>query len=206
MSDYFSLLDEPRLPWLEPDELKEKFVRISSSVHPDRFHSAAETERQAATQSYTELNAAYACLRETKERLLHLLEIETGAKPEDIQRIPSGTMDLFVEVGQLCQGVDKFLAERAGATSPMLKVSMFERALDWLEKVNRLQARIHQKRDELEDELKKLNRVWQSAPPAATPGRVNSLPLERLEELYRLSSFISRWSGQLQERAVQLAL
>jgi hypothetical protein len=43
-----------------------------------------------------------------QERLLHLLELELGSRPRDVQRIPSGTMDLFVEVGQVCHEVDRF--------------------------------------------------------------------------------------------------
>ena len=124
MSDAFALLNEPRRPWLDAEALKQKVLPLSSAVHPDRFHSAPEAERQQATTRYTELNAAYNTLREPKERLLHLLELE-AAKPKDVQRIPPGTMDLFVEVGQLCRDVDAFIVEQAKVTSPLLKVQMF---------------------------------------------------------------------------------
>src|SRR4051812_33187546 len=98
MIDNFALLNEPRRPWVDPDALKTKFLALSSEVHPDRVHNAAEVEKQAANQRYSELNAAYNCLREPKDRLQHLLELELGAKPKDIQRIPAGTMDEFFEV------------------------------------------------------------------------------------------------------------
>jgi len=206
MTDYFALLDEPRRPWLDVEALKEKFLARSAQVHPDRVHTASEAEKTAATERYAELNAAHACLRETKDRLLHLLQLELGAKPPDIQRIPPGTMDLFVEVGQLCQGIDKFIVERNQMTSPMLRVQMFERGLEWTEKVQELQQRIAAKRQAVEAELRQLNAVWVAAPACGDPGRTGALPLERLEQIYRLMSFVARWNQQLQERTVQLSL
>jgi DnaJ-domain-containing protein 1 len=206
MPDYFALFDEPRQPWLEVESLQQKFIERSATVHPDRVHTASEEEKLSATQRYAELNAAHACLRESKNRLLHLIELETGAKPADIQRIPPGTMDLFVEVGQLCQGIDQFIAERSVVTAPMLKVQMFQRGMEWLDRLNALQERIAEKRAAVEVELQSLNAVWQSAPPPDDPRRATVLPLERLEQLYRLMSFITRWTQQLQDRAVQVTL
>src|SRR6266571_3501873 len=103
MTDYFALLGQTRLPWLDSDSLKSKFLEISATVHPDRVHGASEIEKQSSHQRSAELNAAYNCLREPKTRLQHLLELEAGAKPNDIQQLPSGTMELFIEVGQLCR-------------------------------------------------------------------------------------------------------
>ena len=68
MTDYFALLDEPRRPWLEPDSLKARFLALSAEVHPDRLHNAPEAQKQAANQQCAELNSAYRCLREPKER------------------------------------------------------------------------------------------------------------------------------------------
>jgi len=205
VTDAFALLDEPQRPWLDPEALKQKFLPLSSAVHPDRFHSASETERHQATTRYGELNAAYNILREPKERLLHLLELEAGAKPKDVQRIPPGTMDLFVEVGQLCRDADIFIAERSKVTSPLLKVQMFERGMEWTDKLQDLQQRIYAKRDEIAAELQQMNAVWDSAPAYGSPHRAAALPLERLEQIYRVFSYIARWSEQIQERNVQLA-
>lgn len=206
MPDNFALLDEPRRPWLDVESLKQKFLTRSAEVHPDRVHAASDAEKQAATRRYAELNAAHACLRETKDRLWHLLQLEMDAKPADIQRIPPGTMDLFVEVGQLCQAIDQFLAERNRVTSPMLRVQVFERGLEWTEKINALESRIREMRRTVEDEMRELNVAWEAAPPPGDPQRAKALPLDRLETLYRRTSFLSRWHQQLQERAVQLAV
>lgn len=205
MTDFFALLGEPRRPWLDPDALKQKFLQLSTEVHPDRFHSTSEEEKQRANQRYAEVNAAHSALRETRDRLLHLLELEAGAKPKDVQRIPPGTMDLFVEVGQLCREVDTFLVERSKVTSPLLKVQMFERGMEWTDKLQALLQRIHGKRDELLAELQQMNSAWETAPAISSPERPSKLPLERLEQIYRVFSYVARWSEQINERVVQLA-
>src|SRR6185436_6503653 len=185
MTDAFSLLNELRRPWLDAEALKQKFLPLSSAVHPDRTHNAPEAEKQQANQRYAELNAAHKTLREPRDRLLHLLELETGAKPSDIQRIPPGTMDLFVEVGQLCRDVDAFTAERANVSSPLVKVQMFQRGMEWTDKLQALQQRVAAKRDELTVELWKMNELWEAAPPIGSPERRGALPLERVEQIYR---------------------
>ena len=113
MADYFALLDEPRRPWLDPEVLKAKFHALAASVHPDRVHGAAQPEKQEANQRYADLNAAFQCLREPKERLRHLLELERGIKVEDVQKISTDTMDLMMEISAHCRETDAFLAEKA---------------------------------------------------------------------------------------------
>src|SRR5579871_148223 len=105
MVDYFSLLGESRLPWLDVDRLKEKFLALSAPIHPDRVHNAPEAERTAAGKQFSELNAAYNCLRDTKERLRHLIELEAGARPRDIERVPPELLEYFADVGNLCRKV-----------------------------------------------------------------------------------------------------
>jgi DnaJ-domain-containing protein 1 len=205
MSDDFALLDEPRRPWVDPEQLKSKFLRLSTAVHPDHFQAAAKEEKRAHNQRFADLNAAYNRLREPRARLRYLLELELGAKPKDVQRIPPGTMDLFQEVGQLCRDADTFLAGKANTTSPMLKVRLFEQGLEWTDKLNALQRKINAKRETLDDELKTFNATWESAPAVGSSARVPALPLERLEQVYRVFSYIARWTEQIQERVVQLS-
>ena len=197
-TDNFALLNEPRRPWLDTDSLKTKFLALSSEIHPDRLHKASEAEKLAANFQYTELNAAYNCLREPKERLLHLLELERGVKPAALQNVPPATMDLFAEVALLCRAADAFLAEKDGTDSPLLKVQMFERGAEWTEKVKALQLKLNARRDELTEKLKSMNHDWESLE--------SPRPLERLEELYRHFSFIARWTQQIQDRMVRLSL
>jgi curved DNA-binding protein CbpA len=86
--DNFALLGQPRLPWLDPVALKAAFLEQSARLHPDRVQAAGAEEKAAATARFAELNAAYNCLREPKERLLHLLELERARRPPACRASP----------------------------------------------------------------------------------------------------------------------
>ena len=199
MTDYFALLNEPRRPWLDVETLKQKFLGLSATVHPDRVHNLSEAERDAAQERYTELNTAYNCLREPKERLQHLFQLELGAPPKNTQRIPSDLMDLSLEVGKLCREADAFLAEKAKVTSPLLQVTLFERGQEFVDKLQPLRQRVNSLNDHLNEELLQIDAAWQSN---AAP---RSGLLQRLEELHRLFSYFARWNAQIQERVVRLS-
>ncbi len=198
MTDCFALLNEPPRPWLDPDALKRKFLAVSAEVHPDRVHTAGDAEKQAAQRRYTELNGAYNCLREPKERLRHLLELECGAKPAELQQIPPDLMDLFLQVSGLCRDADEFLEEKQKVSSPLLKVKMFERGQAVTEKLAALRQTVQGKVDALLAELKQIDARWEADHRRESPQRAATLA--RLEELYRLFSYYARWTGQLHER------
>ncbi len=195
-ADHFALLNEPRRPWLDAVALKTKFLALSTAAHPDRFHNAGESEKQAANTRFQSLNAAYNCLREPKERLQHLLALERGAKPADVHAILSGTADLFLEIGLLCRGVDSFLAEKERATSPLVKAQLFQQAAEWSDRIVALQRKIAGQRAEADDALRMIDAEWQTG----------AYPLDRLDQIFHHLSYLIRWQQQLQERFVRLAL
>jgi molecular chaperone HscB len=203
MSDYFSRLGEPRRPWLDPGALKNKFLTLSAEAHPDRVHGGTEAEKRLAQQRYAELNQAYQSLRNPKERLQHLLELETGAKPQQIQQVPAELMEFFFEVAQLFKQTDAFLAEKSKKSSPMLQVQLFETAQDWIEKLRGLQQQLGLRQQELAAELTRMDERWVEQEKADS--RRGDM-LRQLEELYRLFSYYGKWEAQLQERIVQLSL
>jgi hypothetical protein len=200
MPDYFALLNEPRRPWLEPGSLKSKFLALAAETHPDKQRAGGEAEKLAANRRYAELNAAYCCLVEPKSRLLHLLELERGAKPRDIQQIPDGLAGLFAEVAAACRDADNFLKQKSRATSPLLQVQQFERSQEWVEGLRELQTKLARLNMKLVEELKSLDTSW------TTRARERMALLNRLEELYRLFGYFNRWNSQIQERIVQLSL
>jgi DnaJ-domain-containing protein 1 len=202
MTDYFALLDEPRRPWLDADSLKKKFHALSAGVHPDRIHSAAPAEKAAAGKQFAELNAAYTCLREPKERLRHLLELELGGKPKDLHQIPPDLADLFIEIAGLCKQVDGFLAEKAKVSSPLLLAQLFERGQEWADRLVALQRKINPRQEAQMTQLQSLDKAWVAvADGSAARGEL----LLQLEGVWRLLGFFTRWNGQIQERFAQIA-
>ena len=193
MTDYFALFSERRRPWLDEEALKARFFAFSSSVHPDRVHGLPEAERKGAHDRYTQLNAAYHCLREPKERLRHLLELETGRKPATVQQVPAELVALFFEIGAATRAADELLKRKESITSPLLLVEIFDEGQSISECLGRLRDDLAARQNQLANELQTLNDAWQQR-------------LDRLEEIQQTLSYLHRWTAQLQERIVQLAL
>jgi DnaJ-domain-containing protein 1 len=204
MIDYFALLDEPHHPWLEPDLLKKKFLNLSGGVHPDRVHTASDAEKSLAQKRYAELNQAYNQLKHPKERLQHLLELETGAKPAQVQQVPAELLGFFVEVGQLFKQTDEFLLEKSKTSSPLVQVQMFEAAQGWTDKLIAIQRQLNARHQELIAELKAIDARWVSGARSDPVARATML--RRLEEIHRLLSYFGRWESQIQEKIFQLSL
>jgi DnaJ-domain-containing protein 1 len=200
MTDCFALLEQPRQPWLNADILREKFLELSAPVHPDRLAAADEPERAAADTQFAELNTAYQTLRQTRSRLGHLLELETGAPPPRVENVSRTLADLFFQVSGLCRQADAFLASRTAATSPVIKAGFFAQGLEWIDRLQQFQQTLAQQTDALEKELESL-----SDPDASLPSRP-AWPVPRLEEIYRSLSYLTRWNAQLQERLVHLSV
>lgn len=197
MSAFEQLSETPR-PWLDSEILKSRFLKLSGPLHPDRIHQLSEEEKIVANHKFAELNAAYQILANPRDRINLLLEIETGLKPKDIQKIPPGTMDLFVEVGQHCRDLEAWLGSRnPSETSPLLKASATRQLQEWKAKQTALQDKITAKATVANSELQKLDAQWMASPD-------HKALLEPLENLARLFSYIARWNQQLEEHGLRL--
>ena len=194
MVDYFALLNFPRTPWIDPSEVQKRFLELSAAAHPDRAHNLGATEVMAANEKFAGLNKAAATLRDPKERLHHLLALETGSAPAATQNIPNELIELFGRVGQTCRKVDEFLGERNRATSPMLQAQLFAQGLDWTDRIGELQQQIGIVKARAEEELKQFAKTW-----------LSDKPYERLAALAQTFAMTARWEVQLQERFATLA-
>ncbi len=200
MADHFAFLNQPRRPWLDPEQLKQAFHALSATLHPDKHPSADEAGKAVAARQFAELNVAYQCLADPKARLLHLLELERGEKPKDIQQIPAALADWFVEVARVCRDTDAFISEKMRTTSPLVQVQLFPRGQEWIAKLSGLQKEFNKLSESVTDELRSLDAQWTGAMPDA-----RRILLTKLEELYRLFGYLNRWQSQVQERISRIA-
>lgn len=203
MTDYFALLDEARRPWLDGEALKEKFLTRSAAAHPDRVHGSDEATQQEAQRCYTELNTAYLCLRDHRERLRHLLELEVGRKPSDLQEMPPELAEMFMVLSQTCREADGFLARQAGLTSPLLRAQSVAQIENFSQQLITLQTEIKSRQGRLQARLQELDRAWMESPGVAAN---RSALFTELEVISRWLGFLSRWLGQIQERLLRLML
>jgi hypothetical protein len=77
--------------------------------------------------------------------------------------------------------------------------------MQWTDRLQTLQAEINAELAALTDAIRNLNPVWESAPEIGHPDRLAALPMQRIEEIYRAVSHLSRWTQQLQERIVRIS-
>jgi curved DNA-binding protein CbpA len=199
MTDYFALLQQPRRPWLEEELVKQQFLALSGEAHPDRIHSATMEEKAAATQRFTELNAAFNCLKEPRARLRHLVELELGHKPGDLKQVPGELAEAFMKIAATSRITEKLISEKARIQSPLLQADFFEKLqphLDTLEQLQRDVAILHAAALE---RLRALDAAWQDS-------RDHQTILLSLEDLAQVLGFHVRWRAQLQEAQFRLTL
>jgi molecular chaperone HscB len=75
--NYFSYLQLDRKFKLDEEELKNKFHKIQSTVHPDKFGGKDENERNLSEKHSSYLNEAYKTLKSPRQRAKYLLELIT---------------------------------------------------------------------------------------------------------------------------------
>jgi len=181
-------------PALDAEALKERFARTTSDLHPDKFQQAPEAERIAAEIRYAELNRAYQTLIDPRQRLLALYELTKGEKPRDVQRIPPGTMDLFIEVGQICQQFDQFFERKRAAGGALERAALMGEELTLQDTLITLRGKLEKLGVTLENDLSALDARW----------RAGDKNLDALEAVYRKYSYLARWRQQLEEREILL--
>ena len=190
----FALFELPPAPALDAAALKERFARETGASHPDKFAAAPDAERIAAQERYADLNRAYQTLIDPRQRLLCLYELTKGEKPRDVQRIPPGTMDLFIEVGQACQQLDDFLSRKRNSTGALERAGLMGEELTLQDTLDAMRLKLDQLAESLEIELARLDTRW----------RGGDHDLSALETVYRKYSYLSRWKQQLEEREIAL--
>jgi curved DNA-binding protein CbpA len=194
MTDYFALLDQPRAPWLNPAELKERFHQKILQTHPDTQTGLGAADKTDA--SFARLNEAYQVLQDPKRRLHHLLSLEGAAPLSAGQAVPKQLQDLFPEIGSLTQ-LAHALLEKINAISNALSLSLLKPEILKLQgETKAVREKLQKLQEESLAELQALNKVWSQNPRAH---------LEALTELYYTFAYLTRWTAQLDEVQFQFS-
>jgi curved DNA-binding protein CbpA len=195
MIDYFALLDQPRAPWLDADELKETYHQKTLQTHPD-VH-ARSPGSTATDTTFASLNEAYQVLQDPKRRLHHLLSLEGSAPSSADQAIPMQLQDLFPKIGELTQRAN-LLTEKIRSTSNALSRSLLKpQVLEVQKEARDVRQTIQSVTDASMDQLRQINDAW---------GKNPAEQIEALANLYFAFAYLTRWSKQLDEMTFQLSL
>ena len=194
MIDYFALLDQPRVPWLDLNELKNTYYKKTLQAHPDAQTTRARADETDA--AFASLNEAYQVLQEPKRRLHHLLSLE-GAAPSSHETVPQHLHDLFPVIGVLTQRAN-LLLERIGTTSNRLSQSLLKpQILEVQDEAKEVHERIQNLFETSLAELQQINTAWRKNP---------AVQIKVLSKLYVALAYLTRWLAQLNEITFQLSL
>ncbi len=182
MIDYFALLDQPRVPWLDPEQLKEVFHARTRQSHPDA--------KPQSESDFAELNQAYQVLSDPKRRLHHLLELRGEIPKNAPANVPSEIEALFPEIAAVTREAD-LLAEKLLISTNALSRSLLQtERVAMREKIAKLLTTIGHLRN------KALVRL----------AALDAADSTEMHALYLQFSYLNRWLQQLQEKQLHLSL
>jgi curved DNA-binding protein CbpA len=185
MTDYFALLDQPRLPWLDRETLKEIYHSKTLQTHPDSGTDAG----------FADLNEAYQVLRDPKRRLQHLLELHDAPRPAPNQPVPPDLQELFLQIGDLNQQIQPLLAKIRVASNELSRSLLKGELVSVQKKIAGLREKVTSMTATAEQQLRDMNSKW----PADPAGQIGNAG-----HLYLRFAYLGRWSEQLDELAFQL--
>jgi curved DNA-binding protein CbpA len=188
--DYFAPLQQPRRPWLDSEQLKQKYQQLTLAAHPDR---AAVSK---ADLDFATINEAYRVLSDPKRRLQHLLSLE-GHNPRATQSIPNELIELFGRIGSFIQETDRLLDNLGSANSALGKSLLRPQILDAQQRASELLAQLQTFYGNAEDQLRRLDASWDMR---------GERMIQELADLYHRFAYLGRWIEQLRERQFQLVI
>ncbi len=203
MVDHFEKLGVHRRPWLDIDLIKQRFHDLSIEIHPDHSSDGSANIKKENQKEFVNINLAFQCLSDTKLRVRHLLELESGRASENVQSVPSEMTDWFTAVGLVCKKVDLFLVKKDEQDSPMLQAALMEEGMLLNDEVSEMHQKLQFELNGINEELKILNKQWDSVEDDSVE-RTDKLPLIELASIGQSLSFWVKWSSQLGERSSRL--
>ena len=194
-TDYFALLDVPRLASLDADALKARYLAITRETHPDAGLSTAGNSTDSA-----EINSAYNCLSQPSSRLRHLLElIAPGAKAElRGGEIPAPLMEIFAQLATAVQKADAIIGKKKAATSALSVALLASAEMEVREGLEAAGFLIAEQRAALESQaLPEIDSGLRSAPDS---NEVHA----KIANAFRAFGFLDKWQAQVRGKLLEM--
>ncbi|MBV9999332.1 MAG: hypothetical protein JO015_09490 [Verrucomicrobia bacterium] len=183
MTDFFAGLRMPARPWLDPDAVKDIYVRLSEALH-----------RQAGSQDeLAVLNRAYQVLSNPATRVEHLLSL-TGAA-SGTRRIDPVMGEVFGRVANCLREADLLLGEISVQNSALARALQLQRVHGLQGDLDNLVRELAAQEAQRLEALRELDQVWQHQPADAR---------EALAQVALDLTFLQKWQGQIRERLLRM--
>jgi curved DNA-binding protein CbpA len=183
MEDAFSLFGLERRPQINGAELKEKYLRLAATRHPDLSDGDDE--------EFHLLQDAYKTLRDPAARLRHLMELEFPAGGS--QNESALHSELFMCAGSAVQAAKAVFLRLESTTTALARALLAPEIVAALGQVREAKKTVQQTEAQLTARLENLDARWP---------KVSSTELAVLASSF---TFISRWMSQLSEWEFRLA-
>ena len=190
--DHFAVLGQPRRPWLDPDQLKQKYQQLTFEQHPDRANKdAGEADFAAVTE-------AYQVLSNQRLRVLHLLSLETN---EDVaarktSTVPNELADIFMDSAVLVQQIDTHCQKREQTGSALGKAVLQAENAELQKRAQELLKQLESCYSAGLGDLRRLDETWTEHSSSRT---------NELRAVADRFGYLERWIIQLRERQFHLS-
>lgn len=194
MTDYFALLNQPRRPWIDPEQVKQAFHARALQMHPD---AQLQQNREPSSDAlFAQLNQAYQVLQDPKRRLEHLLTLEGHPLDRAPATTPPAIEELFPTVAATTHRATAVVQQSAAATNVLARTLLKSQLQNANSDLETVREKVRALRNNAIDRLQRLDRSWS--------GEMGD-QLEQLRVVYVELSYITRWLSELDEKKLQLS-
>lgn len=179
VSDHFAVLGLPRAAWVDAEDLKARFHKLSAERHPDSAGGDGE--------AFAELNAAWQALREPAGCLRHFLELQHPDALASAGQTPPELADLFLDIAAFRQAAQKFAVKFLTASSPLTKAVLEPERIALRTRLRALAADVETR-----------------AADCVVALRSAGLGPEQLATLLASLVFLAKWTSQIAELRLNL--
>jgi curved DNA-binding protein CbpA len=190
MIDAFALLDQPRRPWLDPEQVKQAFHAKALRSHPDAQPKSGDAGR------FAELNEAHQILQDPKRRIQHLLSLSGHAPDRKAATVPKQIEELFPLVAAATQTATAVAQQCGEATNALSRSLLKPQLLQAIAGLERTRGKLDLFHQQAIARLQELDRTWETGARGVVAD---------LQDTYLKLSYLTRWMAELDEYALQLS-